>query len=82
MLSYSKYSLLVLTVVGIEPETSWWFNWEASYPMHHVSLTENSERRFGTYKLNVLCPVIGLINLTLAPGHDKENSNGLPIWLK
>ena len=29
VLSYSKYSLLDLQVVGIEPVTSWWFQLEA-----------------------------------------------------
>ena len=58
VLSYSKYSLLVLPVVGIEPATSRWFHSEALsnqtlYPLHHVSLLDNSEWIFGTYKPNM-----------------------------
>ena len=45
--SYSKYSLLFLLVVGIEPVTSRWFPPEAPsnqmpYPLWHVSLLDNS----------------------------------------
>ena len=45
-LSYSKYSLLVLLVVGIEPVTSKWFHSEAPsnqtpYPLRHVYLLDN-----------------------------------------
>ena len=48
VLSYRKYSLLFLPVVGIEPVTSRWFHSEAfsnqtPYPLHHVSLLNNKE---------------------------------------
>ena len=45
VLSFSKYSLLFLPVVGIEPATSRWFHLEALsnqalYPLCHMSLPE------------------------------------------
>ena len=48
VLSYSKYSLLVLPVVGIEPATTWGFYPETlsnqtTYPLHHVSLLDNKD---------------------------------------
>ena len=57
-LSYCKYSLLFLPLVGIEPATSRWFNSEAlpnqmPYPLCYVSLLDNSEWIFRTYKPNV-----------------------------
>ena len=56
VMSYSKYSLLFLPVVGIEPATSRWFHSEAfsnetSYPLHHVSLPDNKDE---VSSLNVL----------------------------
>ena len=58
LLCYVNYSLLVLPVVRIEPATSRWFPSEAPsiktpYPLHHVSLQNNAEWIFGTYKPNV-----------------------------
>ena len=57
VLSYSKYSLLVLPVAGIEPSTFRWFHSEAPsnqmpYPLHHVSLLDYSEGICVTYKPN------------------------------
>ena len=58
VLSYSQYSSLFLPIVGIEPVTSRWFHSEElsnqiTYPLHYVSLLNNSEWIFGTYKPNV-----------------------------
>ena len=58
VLSYCKYSLLVLPVVGIEPATSRWlhsevFSNQTPYPLCYVSLTDNSKWILGTYKPNV-----------------------------
>ena len=55
LLTYSKYFLLILPVIGIEPATSRDFHSEAlsnqtSYPLYQVSLLDNSEWIFVTYK--------------------------------
>ena len=47
VLSYSKYSLLFLSLAGIEPATSRWFHLEAHsnqtpYPLYSVSLQDRS----------------------------------------
>ena len=58
VLSYSKYYLLVLLVVGIELTTCRWFHSEAppnkmTYPLRHASLTDSSEWILRTYKPNI-----------------------------
>ena len=57
-LSYDKYSLLFLPTVGIETATFRWlhsevFSKQTPYPLRYVSLPDNSEWMFGTYKPNV-----------------------------
>ena len=59
MLSYNKYSLLFLPVVGIEPATSEWFHSEAlsnqtPYPLPHVSLPCKDNNKDEVNSLNIL----------------------------
>ena len=57
VLSYRKYSLLVLPFVGIEPVTSIWFHSEAlsnqkPYPLSHVSLPDNWFLKYTNKKMD------------------------------
>ena len=51
MLSYSKYSLLALPPIGIEPAKA--PSNQMLYLLHHVSFSDNSEWIFATHKPNV-----------------------------
>ena len=92
VLSYSKYFLLFLPVVGIEPATSEWFQSETLssqilYPQHHVSLSGKdmwqvrSQQRVrltsNTYYNLTLIPFCrGVRSPNECPGYDSKPSDG------